>query len=89
MPNPNLKSRFQGHDLVQVGDETVAMHHQFYKAGLKEKSCCGGTDVSSKRLTRDGILTTLKHFGFTEFEFAFETPSHSNGPCMALVAIKR
>ena len=87
--NPNLNSRFMGHDTVQVGDSMVTMHHQFYKAGLKEKSYCGGTDVSSKWLTRDGILLTLKHFGFTEFEFAFETPDHPNGPCMALVAIKR
>jgi SAM-dependent methyltransferase len=87
--NPNLNSRFQGTTKTKVGDTEVIMHHQFYKAGLKEKSYCGGTDVSSKWLTRDGILHTLKHHGFTEFEFSFETPDHPNGPCMAMVAIKR
>jgi hypothetical protein len=87
--NPNLNYRFQGSDSVKLGDATITMHHQFYKAALKEKSYCGGSEASSKWLTREGILTALKHFGFTDFEFSFEAPDHPNGPCTSLIAIRR
>jgi hypothetical protein len=85
----NLKPHFQGQDVVQLGDTAITQYHQYYKAALKEKSYCGGSEASSKWLTRDGIITVLKHFGFTEFQFSFETPDHPHGPCMSLVAVKK
>jgi hypothetical protein len=86
--DPNLNSRFQGNESVQVGSSTITLYPQFYKAALKDKAYCGGSEVSSKWLTRDGLLTALKEYGFTDFDFSFETPNHPNGPCLSLVAKK-
>jgi hypothetical protein len=86
--DPNLNTRFQGKETVQVGDSTITLHQQFYKAALKDKAYCGGSEISSKWLTRDGLLAALREYGFCDFDFAFETPNHSNGPCLSLIAKK-
>ena len=85
---PNFKHRFQGKETVMVGETPVVLHHHFYRGGLKEKTYCGGIEVSSKWLSSEGIVAALREYGFQQIEFAFETLDHPNGPCMSLVATK-
>jgi hypothetical protein len=47
---------------------------------------CGGASAYSHWMTREDILTCLRHFGLEDIRTAFEEPNHSNGPSFALVA---
>jgi len=86
--NPNLNPRFLGRESIEVGGQTITLHQQFYKAALKDKAYCGGSEISSKWFTREGLMTVLKDVGFREMDFAFESPDHPNGPSLSLIATK-
>ena len=71
---------------------TAGFPHQFYRfnygAWAQKKGFCGGMAETSCWLSRDTILSALKHFGFTKIEIAHDQPNHPNGPSFALVALK-
>lgn len=59
-----------------------------YGAWAKKKGFCGGMAETSCWLSRDAILSALKHFGFAKIEIAHDQKDHPNGPSFALVALR-
>lgn len=66
-------------------------HHVYrHNYGLEARisGFFGGTELYSNWLSREGLMRALDHFGWTKVEVAFEDLSHSNGPSLALVAVR-
>ncbi len=66
-------------------------HHVYrHSYGLEARlsGFFGGTEPYSNWLSRADLLRALDHFGWTKVEVAFEELSHSNGPSLALVAVR-
>jgi hypothetical protein len=59
-----------------------------YADALEVTSFCGGTRPHSFWLDRQTLIGTLRELGFDQLEFAFEEPTHINGPALAVLATK-
>lgn len=60
---------------------------QAYQQALSWSGFCGGSEPTSKWLTRSSLLQCLKNFGFDEIKINFETLDHPHGPSLAICAI--
>lgn len=86
----------QPHLAVKFPGETAAEQHGFrhtlyryeYQASLEWKGFCGGSAEFSNWLSREDILSCLRHFGFTDLRIGFDDPNHPNGPAFAVAAIR-
>lgn len=86
---PYLKERYQTRNEAKVGNCTVTEYRHDYLHSLDVKGYTGGSADYSTWLSRDGLMTALKEYGFTDFEFAYEMPDHPHGPCLSLIAVKK
>lgn len=62
-------------------------HRQEYGVGFKTNVYCGGTKQHSSWMSRDGIETALKEFGFRDLNILQDGDS-SNGPFVLLTATR-
>lgn len=66
-------------------------HHVYrHNYGLEARisGFFGGPKLYSNWLSRKDLLRALDHFGWTKVKIGFEESSHSNGPSLALVALR-
>jgi hypothetical protein len=82
-------AKFREPEIVKIQGTPIAVHRHDYLAQLDEITYCGGGEEYSKWLTRDGLIQTLKLFGFNHLEFSFEMPTHHNGPALSILATKK
>jgi Protein of unknown function (DUF1698) len=61
-----------------------------YRYGLSRgwAGFCGGNAPFSYWLSRDDLLSCLEYFGWRELTVAFDEPLHTNGPALALTAMR-
>jgi SAM-dependent methyltransferase len=68
-----------------VGDISVDAYEQHYLSGLATKQFIGGTEPTSRWMTREGLLASIQALGF-EITPGDENLTHQNGPCILLLA---
>ncbi len=86
--NANLKHKFQAPQTVEYQGKTYEICQQSYKDALNWAGFCGGSQPTSRWLSRDSLLASLTDLGFQFIQTQFEQPEHPNGPCLALCASK-
>lgn len=84
-----LKQRFQVQSEAKANNLSIVQYRHEYQESLSTKGFCGGSEEYSNWLSRDGLMSALKEFGFTHFEFSYEMPDHPHGPALSLIAIKK
>jgi hypothetical protein len=82
IPSPNLAKEATAH---QFQGKTYSYHRQEYGVALTFKTFCGGTLPYSSWMTREGILSALKEFGYGDVTILEDLDS-LNGPCILLTA---
>ncbi len=60
-----------------------------YNQALAWDGFCGGPSPSANWLSRADLLNAIDSFGFEVKATAFDHPTHQNGPCLALYAIRK
>ncbi len=60
-----------------------------YNQALAWDGFCGGPAPFANWLSRVDLLTAPGYFGFEVKALAFDHPTHQNGPCLALYAIRK
>ncbi|MEB3180138.1 MAG: class I SAM-dependent methyltransferase [Nostocaceae cyanobacterium] len=86
--NSNLSHKFVGNKSANYDGFQHKLYRQEYQTALKWAGFCGGSSEYSNWMSRDDILTCLKHFGLNNIHISFDNPEHPNGPSFALVAIR-
>jgi len=86
--NSNLSHKFGDVLSVDSANATFQWVEQSYKTATNWAGFCGGGQSTSRWLTRESLLTALRHFGFGKVVTGFEQPDHPNGPALALCAWK-
>ena len=66
-----------------------SLHPRSYNQALAWDGFCGGPSPSANWLSRADLLTAIDFFGFEVKATAFDHPTHQNGPCLALYAIRK
>lgn len=87
--NKILAKKFS--DLHKFSSEGIPIEwaEQSYREALDWQGFCGGSQPTSKWLTRQSILNLLASLGFSELSIKFEKSDHPNGPCFAICAAKQ
>ena len=57
---------------------------QTYQYGVTDEEFCGGTGKTSRWLTKDAIVSALRHFGHKEVRYGPDDVNHPNGPSACL-----
>lgn len=65
------------------------LYPRSYLQALEWDGFCGGPAPSANWLSRVDLLQALYHVGFEVKATAFDHPTHQNGPCLALYAIRK
>ncbi|MGK7893775.1 MAG: class I SAM-dependent methyltransferase [Xenococcus sp. (in: cyanobacteria)] len=65
------------------------LYRQEYQNALDFGGFCGGSNTFSHWLSREDLLSSLEHFGFSNININFDEPNHPNGPCLGLVAMSK
>lgn len=65
------------------------LHPRSYGHALGWDGFCGGPEAWANWLSRADLLTAIDFFGFEVKATAFDHPTHQNGPCLALYAIRK
>lgn len=86
--NSNLAHKFSPLRPIEYLGVNYDYSVQSYKDALGWAGFCGGSQSTSKWLTRDSLMCALKEFGYTKIEVNFDQPDHPNGPALALCAAK-
>jgi SAM-dependent methyltransferase len=87
--SPALARRFGPQQPLAHGGETYEYAQQTYRAERGRAAFCGGSQPTSRWLTRDSLLRALRNCGYTGIEVGFEDPHHPNGPALAICATRR
>ena len=64
------------------------LYKQEYDKALNWSGFCGGMNSDSYWMSRDAIISCLKHFGFDNITINFENTDHQNGPSFLILAQK-
>lgn len=62
------------------------LHRHSYMDALEREDFCGGTAPYSFWMSREDILSCLRHFGFSNLKIGFEDPQHPHGPAFCVMA---
>ena len=65
------------------------LYPRSYLQALEWDGFCGGPASTANWLSRADLLTAIDFFGFGVKATAFDHPTHQNGPCLALYAIRK
>ncbi len=65
------------------------LYPRSYEQALEWDGFCGGPAPTANWLSRADLLTAIDHVGFEVKATAFDHPTHQNGPCLALYAIRK
>lgn len=85
--NPNLQhGHFGRRQSARFAGFTHDLYRLNYLSALRSPKFAGAAATFSQWMSRDGILSALRHFGYEAVEIAFENPKHPHGPCLALTA---
>jgi hypothetical protein len=83
---PHMAHRFgEGHAAEHAGFRHT-LHRYNYGDFLNSKGFAGGTEEFSHWLNREDLLGALRHAGFTDITIGEDDLTHTNGPCISLVA---
>jgi hypothetical protein len=85
---PEISAKFSPLNSVEYGGIGYEYSSQSYNEALGWAGFCGGSQKTSKWLTRHSLLEALKNFGFVNLEIGFDMPDHPNGPALAIAAKK-
>jgi hypothetical protein len=66
----------------------IPLYRRGYGATQPGAAFCGGIEKTPAWLRRSDIIALLHAFGFSELRVGHEEPTHPNGPCFAVVAIR-
>lgn len=64
------------------------LYKQEYNKALDWSGFCGGINPHSYWMSRDTIISCLKHFGFENITINFENTEHPHGPSFLILAQK-
>ncbi|NJR59199.1 MAG: class I SAM-dependent methyltransferase [Cyanobacteria bacterium CRU_2_1] len=84
----SLAHKFSDHVLTEYSGFQHILYRQNYNEALNWAGFCGGSAEYSYWMSRNGIISCCKYFGFSEVRTHFENPHHPNGPSFALLAKK-
>tara|TARA_B100000405_G_C16662781_1_gene402732 strand:+ start:451 stop:1110 length:660 start_codon:yes stop_codon:yes gene_type:complete len=82
--NPNLKKKFGPLQGGSFGGLDYEFFEQTYQYGVTDEEFCGGTGKTSRWLTKDAIVSALRHFGHKEVRYGPDDVNHPNGPSACL-----
>ncbi len=68
-----------------VGDVSADAYEQHYLSSMRSKQFIGGTEPTSRWMTRQGLIASIRALGF-EVTLGDENLKHQNGPCILLLA---
>jgi hypothetical protein len=85
---PHLAVKFPDQFSHEYQGFSHTLCRQEYQISLDYTGFCGGSQPHSHWMLREDILSCLRYFGFEDIRIGFDHPNHSNGPCMAIVAIR-
>lgn len=85
---PHLAPKFPSATASEQRGFRHTLHRYEYRASLEWKGFCGGSAEFSHWLSREDILSCLRHFGFTDLRIGFDHPDHPNGPAFCVAAIR-
>lgn len=86
--SPVLSPKFTGSKTAEHDGFRHTLHRQEYQAALTWGGFCGGTAPTSNWMSREEILSCLRHFGFNDLRIAFDHRDHPNGPAFAVSATR-
>ena len=93
--NPGLRGRldegkwdYKNPDIVDFEGESVRLVRQYYGEALGWSGFCGGTDVYSKWIFKDDLISLLRKLGFKNLKISFDHVAHQNGPSFCVLAEK-
>jgi predicted nicotinamide N-methyase len=81
-------ARFTAHTEAEHAGFKHTLHKHEYQAALGWSGFCGGSAPYCNWLSREDILQSLKHFGFSDIQINFDDTNHPNGPAFAIAAAK-
>jgi len=88
--HPNLQGgRFSGRRSAEYDGFSHELYRLNYLDSLKSRKFAGAAATYSHWMTRSDILGCLEHFGYGDFQIAFEDKAHPHGPCFAVVGKRR
>ena len=82
--NPNLKNKFGPFKRDSFRGLDYGFFEQTYQYGVTDEEFCGGTGKTSRWLTKDAIVSALRHFGHKELRYGPDDANHPNGPSTCL-----
>jgi hypothetical protein len=83
------QNKFGESTMSEYGGFRHELHRYNYDNALDWNGFCGGSELFSNWMTREGILACVKHFGFNDIHGVIDTPQHCNGPAFAFSASRR
>lgn len=90
--NPRLNHKFISPSTTsEFNGFKHTLYRQEYEKALSYSGFCGGSSAFSYWLSRADLLSCLEYFGFKNIiisDSKFDSPQHTNGPCISLVAMK-
>lgn len=87
--NPYLANIFSPNVTATYAGFRHTLYRYNYRGLSNLRYFCGGSAPFGNWLNRADLLAGLQHFGWHDIEINFEHPEHPNGPCLALVAVRR
>lgn len=86
--NPNLIHKFGTIEQIERNGIVYEWIEQSYKDALEWAGFCGGSEPTSRWLTRKSLTNILNSIGFSEIVIEFDDPMHPNGPSLAICTQK-
>lgn len=69
----------------EVAGVSAEVYEQHYLLSVARPGFCGGSEPTSRWLTKNGLMQSVMHLGF-ELEIGEDNPHHPNGPSILLFA---
>ena len=88
-PNLCTGALFSHQETPKAAPFPHTLYPRSYLQALEWDGFCGGPAPTANWMPRSDLLTALDFFGFEVQATAFDHPTHQNGPCLALYAIRK
>ena len=88
-PNLCTSALFSHQETPKAEPFPYTLHPRSYLQALEWNGFCGGPASTANWLSRADLLLALDYVGFEVKATAFDHPTHQNGPCLALYAIRK
>lgn len=88
-PNLCASALFSHPEIPKAAPFPHTLYPRSYLQALEWNGFCGGPAPMANWLSRADLLQAMDYVGFQIQATAFDHPTHQNGPCLALYAIRK